>query len=218
MCTHIHMFHASSMFRYHDQWSAGVHFKCHYSVLVVACPWGRLWRLKGILTRGNNALPHSHRHIGTQLQLHCPLLATRALSFTPSPLPEPPKPPPQGYPPGSYDRIWKHWLFLCNHDNIRILSDKISAEQQRLCLRFAHFAHCISPLSTDILKSQPQSSDPVYFCFFSVVLQPSSPNSSLYSEMCSRIKVDSSVLLWVSWQTQTNGSLYHTAKKHFEEP
>lgn len=49
--------------------------------------------------------------------------------------------------------------------------DEISTPRSSHCLS----VH-ISPLSTDIMKSQPQPSDPVYICFVSVLLlQPPSP-------------------------------------------
>lgn len=65
-------------------------------------------------------------HSGTQLQLHCPLLATDAGSPSLSPLSNSPKLPPQRFPYCCNDKSAKDWLLLCNYDSIRLLTDKIS--------------------------------------------------------------------------------------------
>lgn len=59
----------------------------------------------------------------------------------------------------------------------------------------SHTVSLISPLLADIMESQPQSSDPVYSCFFSVLLQRSQQRNVLWEK--SGIL---SVLLWVSRQ------------------
>lgn len=126
-------------------------------------------------TRGNDvSLTHAHKRAhgcgNTAL-----LWQTEHFLIFLSPAAEP-----QGFPNRNShifvmtDYRKKYKLFLCNYDNTLILSVKLPAELQ--ASRFARAALLLTSLPADILIWQTQSSDPLYFCFCSVVLQPSSPS------------------------------------------
>lgn len=83
----------ASTFMYLEQWSAGVHFKCHYSILVVH--WHAMSEaVKGILTRGRTLSLTSTRIRGHQAAAPLPPVGKKnAPSFTPSPFPKIPSLP-----------------------------------------------------------------------------------------------------------------------------